>query len=162
MYTIARTNAHSIDQSINCPYKHPYDQSINRSNAHTINQSNAYKINQTPIQTSIQLTNQSIAHTNTHTINQLNVHTIAHTIVSTNLSTIDHPYADLLISKQTPACLLACLLVLAVSKQASTRPYFGQSSKQRKGLLACLLVYCLCVINLVVVVVGNRPLVFMS
>jgi hypothetical protein len=32
--------------------------------------------------------------------------------------------------------------------------------KQRKGLLTCLLVYCLYIINLVVVVVGNRPLVF--
>ena len=62
---------------------------------------------------------------------------------------------DLLISKQTPICLLACLLVLAVSK----RPYFGQSSKQRKGLLACLLVYCLYIVNLAVAVVGDRPLV---
>jgi hypothetical protein len=54
------------------------------------------------------------------------------------------------------------LLVLAVSKQASTRPYFGQSSKQREGLLACLLVYCLYIINLVVVVGGNGLRCFLS
>jgi len=46
-------------------------------------------------------------------------------------------------------------------KQASRRPYFGQLSKQRKGLLACLLIYCLYIVNLVVAVVGNRPLVFL-
>jgi len=62
-----------------------------------------------------------------------------------------------LADKQAKPCLLACLLVLAVSKQSSKRPYFGQSSKQRKGLLACLLVYCLYIVNLVVAVVGNRP-----
>ena len=65
-----------------------------------------------------------------------------------------------LADKQAKPCLLAYLLVLAVSKQASKRPYFGQSSKQWKGLLACLLVYCLYIVNLVVAVVGNRPLVF--
>jgi hypothetical protein len=65
-----------------------------------------------------------------------------------------------LADKQAKPCLLACLLVLAGSKQASKRPYFGQSSKQREGLLACLLVYCLYVVNLIVAVVGNRPLVF--
>jgi hypothetical protein len=65
-----------------------------------------------------------------------------------------------LADKQAKPCLLACLLVLAGSKQASKRPYFGQSSKQKEGLLACLLVYCLYIVNLVVAVVGNRPLVF--
>ena len=44
-----------------------------------------------------------------------------------------------LADKQAKPCLLACLLVLAGSKQASKRPYFGQSSKQKEGLLACLL-----------------------
>ena len=44
-----------------------------------------------------------------------------------------------LADKQAKPCLLACLLVLAVSKQSSKRPHFGQSSKQRKVLLACLL-----------------------
>ena len=44
-----------------------------------------------------------------------------------------------LADKQAKPCLLACLLVLAGSKQASKRPYFGQSGGQRKGLLACLL-----------------------
>ena len=65
-----------------------------------------------------------------------------------------------LADKQAKPCLLACLLVLAGSKQASKRPYFGQSSKQKEGLLACLLVYCLYIVNLVVAVVANRPLVF--
>ena len=32
--------------------------------------------------------------------------------------------------------------------------------KQAKGGLPCLLVYCLYIVNLVVAVVGNRPLVF--
>jgi len=74
---------------------------------------------------------------------------------------LSHPYLGLrLADKQAKPCLLACLLVLAVSKQASKRPYFGQSSKQWKGLLACLLVYCLYIVNLVVAVVSNRPLVF--
>jgi len=67
-----------------------------------------------------------------------------------------------LADKQAKPCLLACLLVLAVSKQASKRPHFGQSSKQRGGLLACLLVYCLYIVNLVVAVVGDRPLVFLK
>ena len=69
-----------------------------------------------------------------------------------------------LADKQAKPCLLACLLVLAGSKQASKRPYFGQSSKQKEGLLACLLacllVYCLYIVNLVVAAVGNTPLVF--
>jgi len=44
-------------------------------------------------------------------------------------------------------------LDLLISKQSSKRPHFGQSSKQRKGLLACLLVYCLYIVDLVVAVV---------
>ena len=50
---------------------------------------------------------------------------------------------------------------LLISKQARGLN-FGQSSKQRKGLLACLLIYCLYIVNLVIAVVGNRPLVFLK
>jgi hypothetical protein len=47
-----------------------------------------------------------------------------------------------LADKQAKPCLLACLLVLAVSKQASKRPLFWAIKQAIKGLaclLACLL-----------------------
>ena len=55
-------------------------------------------------------------------------------------------------------------MVRLADKQASKQEALFWAIKQAKGglacLLACLLVYCLYIVNLVVAVVGNRPLVF--
>ena len=56
-----------------------------------------------------------------------------------------------LADKQAKPCLLACLLVLAVSKQASRRPYFWAIKQAKEGFA------CLYVVNLAVAVVGSRP-----
>jgi hypothetical protein len=53
---------------------------------------------------------------------------------------------------------------MKVSKQARGLILGNQASKGGllACLLACLLVYCLYIVNLVVAVVGNRPLVFLK
>jgi hypothetical protein len=54
---------------------------------------------------------------------------------------------------QSPADLL-------ISKQEALFWAIKQAKRGLACLLACLLVYCLYIVNLVVAVVGNRPLVF--
>ena len=71
-----------------------------------------------------------------------------------------------LADKQANPCLLARLLVLAVSKQASKQEALFWAIKQTKEgfacLLTCLLVYYLYIVNLVVAVVSDRPLVILE
>ena len=58
------------------------------------------------------------------------------------------------------SCCNCCAETARLANKQARRSYFGQLSKQRGVLLACLLVNCLYIVNLVVAVVSDRPLVF--